>query len=193
MTDWLLALVPTYGPWLLFAATFLSCMALPIPASVLMLAAGGFVAAADLSLMTTAGAALAGAVAGDQAGYWAGRLGVARFAQPRDKAGLLARATRMLAQKGGLAVYLTRWLFSALGPYVNLAAGVAHMPLARFSLWSVLGEGTWVALYVGLGRAFAGNLEAASAQAVSILGFLGAGAVAAGLGYVLLRAMRTAR
>lgn len=193
MTEWLLALVPTYGPWMLFAATFLSCMALPIPASILMLAAGGFVAAGDLSLLSTASAALAGAVAGDQAGYWAGRLGGAGLLRGRDKAGRLVRATQMMAQKGGLAVYLTRWLFSALGPYVNLAGGAARMPLARFTLWSVLGEGTWVALYVGLGRAFAGNLEAASAQAVSILGFLGAGAVAVGLGYVLLRAMRAGR
>ena len=29
MTDWLLALVPTYGLWLLAAATFLSCLAIP--------------------------------------------------------------------------------------------------------------------------------------------------------------------
>jgi membrane-associated protein len=190
VTDWLLALVPTYGPWLLFAATFLSCMALPIPASVLMLAAGGFVAAGDLSLATTATAAWAGAVAGDQAGYWAGRVGGAGLLARAGKGGLLARATAMLAEKGGLAVYLTRWLFSALGPYVNLAGGAARMPLARFTIWSVLGEGTWVALYVGLGRTFAGNLEAASAQAVSILGFLAAGAVAIGLGYWLFRAMR---
>ena len=41
MTDWLLALVPTYGLWLLAAATFLSCLAIPIPVSILMLAAGG--------------------------------------------------------------------------------------------------------------------------------------------------------
>ena len=34
MTDWLLALVPQYGLWLLAATTFLSCLALPIPASI---------------------------------------------------------------------------------------------------------------------------------------------------------------
>ena len=33
MTDWLLGLVPQYGLWLLAATTFLSCLALPIPAS----------------------------------------------------------------------------------------------------------------------------------------------------------------
>ena len=45
MTDWLLALVPQYGLWLLAATTFCSCLALPFPASILMMTAGGFVAA----------------------------------------------------------------------------------------------------------------------------------------------------
>jgi membrane-associated protein len=55
MTDWLLALVPTYGPWLLLACTFLACLALPVPASVLMLGAGSFVAAGDLSPWASGG------------------------------------------------------------------------------------------------------------------------------------------
>lgn len=192
MTDWLLALVPTYGPWLLFTATFLSCMALPIPASVLMLAAGGFIAAGDLVFATATGAALAGAVAGDQAGYGAGRFGGAGLLRRAgDQSGLLARATDMLVRRGGLAVFFSRWLVSALGPYVNLAGGAAGLSWVQFTLWSLLGEGVWVALYVGLGYGFAGNLEAASAQAVSILGFLAATVVALGLGMWLFRTVRT--
>lgn len=55
MPDWLLGQVPTYGLWLFAASTFLSCLALPIPASILMLAAGGFVAAGDLPLLGSVG------------------------------------------------------------------------------------------------------------------------------------------
>ena len=62
MTDVVLALVPHYGPWVLAIATFLSCLALPAPASLLMIAGGAFVASGDLSLVYTAGAAFAGAV-----------------------------------------------------------------------------------------------------------------------------------
>ena len=47
--------------------------ALPFPASILMLTAGGFVAAGDLDLLTTFAAAAIGAIAGDQVGFWAGR------------------------------------------------------------------------------------------------------------------------
>lgn len=187
MTEWLLALVPTYGLWLLAGATFLSCLALPIPASVLMLAAGGFVAAGDLALAWVLAAAWAGAVAGDQAGYGLGRAGLSRFAT----GGVAARASSFLALRGGIAVFFSRWLVSALGPYINFAAGAGHMGWARFTVWGAAGEAVWVGLYVLLGRAFAGNLAAASDQAISLLGFLAAGTVALGLGAWLLSLLRS--
>jgi membrane-associated protein len=197
MTDWLLALVPQYGFWLLMVGTFCSCLALPVPVSMLMLAAGGFVSAGDLSLVPTASAALAGAVAGDQVGYFAARRGGAGLiAKLGSRAAPLAKATAMLAARGGIAIFLTRWLFSALGPYVNLAAGAARQPWGQFTAWGVAGEVVWVGLYISLGYAFTGNLEAASAMAVEMLGFLAAGAVAMGLGlwlFVTLRAERPAQ
>ena len=194
MTDWLLALVPTYGAWLLVACTFCSCLALPIPASMLMLTAGGFVSAGDLSMTTSAGAALFGAVAGDQTGYFAGRAGGAGLIEKLgSRAAPLAKATDMLAKKGGLAVFFTRWLLSALGPYVNLAAGAAKQPWAKFTLFGVAGEAVWVGLYVGLGYAFTGNIAAASSMAVSMLGFLAAGAVALGLAAWLVMTVRAER
>ena len=62
MTDWLLALVPQYGLWLLFFVTLFSCLALPLPASIMMLTAGGFAAAGDFLLWQAVLAALAGAL-----------------------------------------------------------------------------------------------------------------------------------
>ncbi len=191
MTDWLLGLVPTYGLWLLAASTFLSCLALPIPASILMLAAGGFVAAGDLPLAGSVGAALAGAVGGDQVGYLAGRRGGAGLlARLGARAAPISRARDLLARRGGGAVFLSRWLVSALGPYVNLAAGAAGLPWARFTLWGALGEAVWVGLYIGLGRAFTGNLAAASDLAVRVLGLLGAAVLALGLGAWLVATLR---
>lgn len=194
MTDWLLAIVPQYGFWLLATCTFLSCLALPIPASILMLAAGGFVAAGDLSFTASAGAALAGAVAGDQTGYAAGRLGggglIDRMGQ---KAQPVARARDLLSRKGGVAVFLSRWLFSALGPYVNVAAGAAGQPWAKFTLWGVAGEAVWVTLYVGLGYAFTGNLQAAADMAADMLGFLATAAVALGAAVWLAITLRAER
>ena len=194
MTEWLLGLVPTYGLWLLGTATFLSCLAIPIPASILMLAAGSFVAAGDLPLFGSALAAIAGASLGDQVGYRIGQWGGAGLTRRLgSRASLIERARAFLEKRGDLAVFLSRWLVSALGPYINLAAGASGLSWIRFTLWGVLGESVWTGLYVGLGYAFTGNLEAASDFAWEILGFVGAGIVALGLGYWLITALKTSQ
>lgn len=186
MTDWLLALVPTYGLWLIAATTLASCLALPIPASVIMLAAGGFAAAGDLVLWQVIAAALAGAMVGDQLGYFAGRKGGAalidRMATKPTRAAVIARARTLMEAQGGLAVFLSRWLFSPLGPYVNLIAGAVGQPWRRFTLWGAAGEMVWCGLYVTMGHLFAGNLAQASDMLGSVLGLIATGTAVVGLG-----------
>ncbi len=191
MTDWLLGLVPQYGVFLLVTATFASCLAVPIPASLLMLAAGGFVASGDLSLTAVMGATLTGAVVGDQVGYIIGRLWGQRLIRLRGRAATsLHQANALLIRRGAMAVFLSRWLVSALGPYANLAAGMAPVGWITFTIWAIAGEGVWVTIYVGLGYLFTGNIAQATAAAGNLLGVLGAGAVAVGLGYWLLAVSR---
>jgi membrane protein DedA with SNARE-associated domain len=195
MTDWLLSLVPQYGLWLLAATTFLSCLALPFPASILMLTAGGFAAAGDLVLWQAFGAAAAGGIAGDQLGYWAGRrygrafLARLRKDAARDK--LLARADAMMDRRGVLAVFFSRWLVSPLGPWVNLTAGSTGYGWPRFTLAAVAGEAVWAGLYVGTGHVFAGNVKAASEMLGSVLGLMAGGGAVLALGYWLWAASRT--
>lgn len=194
MTSWLLALVPQYGLWLLAATTFLSCLALPFPASILMLTAGGFAAAGDLVLWQAFLAAAAGGIAGDQLGYWAGRRFGAAFLSrlrkdpARDK--LLARAEALMDRRGILAVFFSRWLVSPLGPWVNLVAGSTGFGWHRFTLAGIAGEAVWAALYVGTGYAFAGNIEAASDALGSALGMVAGGSAVVILGYWLWAAQR---
>ncbi len=194
MTDWLLALVPTYGLWLIAITTFCSCLALPFPASVIMLAAGGFAAAGDLVLWQVIAAALAGAVAGDQVGYHAGRIGGAplldRLRTSPARAGIIAKAQAVMGARGAIAVFLSRWLFSPLGPYVNVISGSMRHGWATFTIWAVLGEAVWCGLYVMMGRAFGGNLSAASDMLGSILGLLATGTAVVGLGWWLLTLLR---
>ncbi|WP_343082072.1 DedA family protein [Ostreiculturibacter nitratireducens] len=197
MTDWLLALVPTWGLWLLAATTFLSCLALPVPSSLIMLTAGGFVASGDLVLWQVAGAAYVGAILGDNAGFFLGRRGGAglleKLKRNPKRAGLIARAETQMQLKGRIAVFLTRWLLSPLGPWVNIAGGAAGFPWRRFILPEAAGEAVWVTAYVGMGFAFAGNIEAANDLIGSALGFLGAFGAALALGFWLRAAIRQGR
>ena len=44
MTDFLLEWLPHYGVLIIGVTTLMSCLALPVPSSLMMLTAGGFVA-----------------------------------------------------------------------------------------------------------------------------------------------------
>ena len=185
-----LALVTDYGAWMLFAVTFASCLALPVPASLMMLAGGGLVASGDLSALPAAGAALSGAVLGDQTGYALARMtGGGRFAlwvnRKPGRAKAMTRAHAMTGRWGNLGIFLSRWLASPLGPYVNLAAGIMRIDWPKFLLWGALGEIVWVSAYIGMGYVFAGQVTAVAEIAGNASGFLAAAAVVAGLGAYL--------
>lgn len=191
MTETLLALVPDYGGWLLMSVTFLSCLALPVPSSFLMLAGGAFGASGDLALGVVFLSALAGALLGDQAGYLVGKSGgkplIGRLAKARRSAALVARARAMLERRGIVAVFLTRWLFSPLGPYVNFIGGAVALDWRRFTLGSVAGETVWVLLYTSLGYGFANQISEVAQIASDLMGLLAALLVTILLGRFLFR------
>lgn len=196
MTDILLAMVPQYGLYLIGTATFLSCLAVPIPSSLIMLSAGAFVAAGDLGLAPVAVLAFGGAVLGDQLGYLIGARGGAmltRFGEGGKAAELMLRARKMADRWGGLGVFLSRWLFSPLGPYMNFATGAAGMDWPRFALWGAAGEMVWVGVYVGLGYGFGAHIEMVANILGSFSGTLAAGAITLGLGIWLRAALRADR
>ncbi|MWD29789.1 DedA family protein [Aquicoccus sp. SCR17] len=189
MSDWLYGYIAAFGTPLLFLTTFASCLALPVPSSLMMLAAGAFAASGDLSLLSVVLAALAGAVAGDQAGYWLGTRGGRWIDRATSKGKARAAADRardMLERRGGVAVFLSRWLASPLGPYVNFAAGATRMDRRRFTLWDVAGEAVWVTIYVGLGWLFGERIDMIETVTGNISGLL-AGLVLLAGSFALLR------
>ncbi|OWY18577.1 hypothetical protein B6V73_01940 [Thioclava sp. JM3] len=193
LSDWLLAQVPLYGPWLLGLTTFLSCLAIPVPSSLMMIASGAFVASGDLDLATVAGAAFTGAILGDQLGFQLGRRAERFLPQPGTRRGALVdKAMAALRRRGAVTVFFTRWMFSALGPWVNLAAGASGFAHRRFTLADLAGEAVWVTAYVGLGITFGANLDAAAELAGNALGLLGAGAAAFAFGWWLWHAAKRA-
>jgi membrane protein DedA with SNARE-associated domain len=183
--DAVLALVPVYGAAALFVVAAMSCFGLPVPGSIALLAAGAFVAAGEMPLSVAATAALAGAVAGDQAGYW---LGFAAGPQ------VVARLSRTFSERRGRsAVFLSRWLVSPLGPPLNFLSGTVGMAWPAFSLAGALGEVVWVSGYLALGAAFGRSIVGIAEVLDDLTWFLAAGLVAVLLFLRLLGHARAAR
>lgn len=186
-----LALVPDWGALIVGLANLLACMALPIPASLVMLAAGAFIATGDLIPENVWIAAILGAIAGDQIGYAIGRLGLTRlagrFASHRRAARMGHKAARWLDRRRIPALFLSRWAVSALGPYINLAAGAARMRWLDFTLPAVAGELVWCSIYLGLGWGFARDIEFIGETLGNLALAASAGVVAFLLGRALLR------
>ncbi|MGN6701307.1 MAG: DedA family protein [Thermomicrobiales bacterium] len=155
LTDGLLALAPVLAG---------AALGLPLPASLLLLAAGAFAGQGEFSLPPLLLISLVAVVAGDLAGYWLGRRGgvvaVERFGR---RLGLTLAVVqvgeRYLARWGGLAIFLTRFLLTPLGPVMNIVAGAGGYPLRRFLVFDVLGEMVWVAGYLALGYLFSASWD----------------------------------
>ncbi|MEN9409178.1 MAG: hypothetical protein RL216_1152 [Pseudomonadota bacterium] len=191
MTETLLALVPQWGALLIALVNFLACLAIPLPASLFMLAAGAFAAAGDLAVLPIWIGALAGAMLGDQCGFWIGRgLGpraLARLRRRRRTAALVDRAVRWLDQRRLPAIFLSRWLVSALCPYVNVAAGAARIAWPRFTLPALAGTCIWVSVYVGLGYSFSAHIQELGSVLGNLAAAIASGVVAALIGRALWR------
>jgi membrane-associated protein len=189
MIDTIVEMVPVYGFWIIFAATLLSCLAVPIPSSFVMLASGAFVASEDLALLSVVFGAWIGAVIGDQIEYITGRIGGAALLMRAERRksihDVLKKARDLIARKGASAVFLSRWLFSPLGPYVNLLAGAGDMRWRAFTLWAAFGEAVWVTIYVSLGYFFAGQISLIAETASNFLGLISSVAMSLILGRAL--------
>ena len=194
MTEQLLALLPLYGLPLLAAVTGLSCLGLPLPASIVMMLMGAFAAAGDFGLVAVFASALAAALVGDQTGFAIGRLGgtaiLSRLKQSPSRREAIRRAEQRIDSHGPVAVFLTRWLLAPLGPYVNLIAGATGFSWARFTLYGTAGELIWVGGYTGLGIAFSDNVMTVAEIAGDLSGFLAAGVIAVFLGWRILKVLR---
>lgn len=186
MSDLLLALVADYGVPIVFCVTFLSCLALPVPSSILMLTSGGFAATGDLTLSTVLAAAFIGAVLGDNTGYWIARASGDRMGDWLDKhpkrSALRHKSHTFMEKWGGSSVFFSCWLVAPLGPYINYVSGLTKFTWARFALWGIAGEVVWVSLYVGLGYTFADNITSIANVLGNASGLITAIGVAIGLG-----------
>jgi membrane-associated protein len=163
VTDQLLGLLSLYGVPALFSILAVASVGLPFPISLVLVAAGSFVEQGEMKLWQVLTFGAAGAVLGDQIGYWVGRKGGRELVEwITDRIGGAAsvkRAEAVNRRWGWAAVFFTRWLATPLGPWINLSSGVSRYSWRRFLIWDALGEILWVVIYVSLGRLFSDRVQ----------------------------------
>ncbi|WP_371155899.1 DedA family protein [Jannaschia sp. 2305UL9-9] len=162
MTEAILAAVPHYGIFLVFAVVFLACLAVPLPSSLLVLTAGSFAASGDLALIQVLAVAFGAFVLGDQVAYqlgrWVGGDLLARMRRVRRMAPLVERSERLLHRRGAIAVLLSHTIFSPTCPYVSYLCGAGGLARLTFTLFGTIGAAIWAVAYVALGHVFAAQL-----------------------------------
>jgi len=128
----------------------------PIPSELILPLSGYLASRGRMSLAMVIIGATVGSLVGALALYWAGAaLGQKRLRRlaermPLVEVGDLERAEGWFDRHGGLAVLIGR-VVPVVRSLVSVPAGVEHMPLWRFVLYTIVGSGVYNLVLVGLG------------------------------------------
>jgi len=190
LTDQFLTWFVTFGSPMLALALLLGALGIPLPGTFFVIASGAFIRQGVFDIYSTPVLALLGTVTGDSLSYGLGRFARVGIKKRFGHSATWQRAEATLAQRGGIAVYLTRWLLTPIAVPTNLVAGSGGYPLWKFLIYDVTGEITWLILFGGLGYAFGSQWELISQFVSDFSGVLvGVAAVGAGV-YFLFRWQR---
>jgi membrane protein DedA with SNARE-associated domain len=139
----------------LFVVAFVAAFLLPIPASTMLVAAGGFASQGFLSFPAVLLVTLVANVLGDLTGFYIAH----RWGEPVLKKigfGKILRSKKFHELKSYILefphslIYFSRFL-TEVGPTVNILSGIVQMPRRTFFIFDLLGEASYVLLYATAG------------------------------------------
>ena len=186
ISDFLLTGLLTYGAPLFGIALMLGALGIPIPTSLLVVAAGAFSRQGTLNLLPTAGLGLLGTIIGDSLSFAMGRWGGNWVSRRFGGSSVWSSTQTTFNRNSRKAVFFTRFLLTAIALPVNLMAG-SSCNFRRFFITVIAGETIWIFAYGGLGYLFGSQWELIS-QFLSDFGGLALGLVLLGGGiYYLIR------
>ena len=164
LTDHLLTALLLYGLPALFGITAIAAVGVPLPTTLMLVAAGSFIKQGEMVLWQVIIVTSTAAVLGDQIGYglarWGGRSLVERIGRKIGGEAKIRKTVALAKRWGGPGIFFSRWLVTSLGPWLNVTSGIAEYPWRRFILWDVLGDLLWVVLNVMLGYIFSDRVQA---------------------------------
>ncbi len=190
-----------FGYPILWFSIFIGAIGIPLPNSLLLLAAGAFAEQGDYNIVVLILVTVSAFVTGDTCGYligkrWGSRLlvwleksGKVRFIRPQT----IERSRNYFHKSGGWAVFLSRFLVSGLGGVINLLAGAELYPYRKFILYDICGEVLGTCLPLFLGYIFGESWDAIGDILGSVSTFILASLVTLFLGYQTFKLFRRMR
>jgi membrane protein DedA with SNARE-associated domain len=181
----------------IFALMAISSACIPIPSEVVMLFAGFAVAdpgqSASHHHLTMVGIVLAGllgTMVGSWVAYAVGRGGrLELFERHGEKLHMgpaqIEKADRWFQRHGELAVLIGR-VVPVVRAFVSLPAGLARMPLLRFTVFSLLGTVPWVLGLALAGHALGGDWKSVR-KGFEYVDYVVVALVVVGLVYLIVR------
>lgn len=143
-----------YGYWAVFMGIALENTGIPIPGETITIVGGFLAGSGELDYWRVLGIAIAGAVLGDNFGYWIGRLGGWPFLvkvgslfkiSPRQ----LEAVKNQFSKNAARAVFFGRFV-ALLRIFAGPMAGIAQMPYASFLAFNLGGAAVWASIMVTL-------------------------------------------
>ncbi len=148
----LVHLIASYGVWIVGLAVALESMGLPLPGETMLVSAALYAGSTGrLDIIDVVTAATAGAIAGDNVGFWIGRrLGRPWLLRHGAKVRLTPRRLKMgqylFLRYGGAVVFFGRFV-AVLRAFAAVLAGVSAMGWRPFLLFNATGGAVWAAGY----------------------------------------------
>ena len=165
---------------------------LPVPSEAIMLFAGFAVSKGELTLFGIVAAGVLGNLVGSWIGYAIGYYGrtdlLERHRLFHVNPEWLRKTEGYFERYGDATVFFSRML-PIVRTFVSLPAGVARMPIVRFSVLTVLGSIPWVLALGLVGQAVGDNWETWRHN-LGYFDYVVAAAIVIGIGYWLVQRRR---
>ena len=152
-----------HGVAVVFIATLAARLGAPVPASAVLVVAGGLIAAGQLPLGSIVAAAILANLLGDAAWFYAGRFFGNRVMRLLCKISMspdtcVRQSESLITRWGGSALIAAKFVpgVSVVAPPM---AGALHMTLRRFVAFDILAAAIWVAAFLIPGWLFSAQIE----------------------------------
>ncbi len=163
----LITWVQLYGYPVLWVTIFIAAIGLPLPISLMLLAAAAFAVVGDFNIFVLEIITVTASCCGDNVGYWIGKRWGGQLLDRIEKPGKhkwispnsVSRSRLYFQRHGGWAVFFSRFLVSGLGGVINIVAGADRYTYKKFVLYDLFGEAIGAAIPLTLGYIFNASWE----------------------------------